>query len=73
MTVDYKNKFNVIYQNNFMVDNLQKAFEFLDNCFKLFDENTHPILVIENLNGGGYADLADYCFSYINLNKYSTT
>lgn len=69
--VDSYNKVNVIYQTNFIVSDLNKGYQFLDICFKKFDANTYPIIVIESLNGGGYIDLADYLMSYLNLNKSS--
>ena len=65
----YKNLVNVIFQNTFMISDINKGYEFLDKCFESFDNNNYPIIVIENFNGGGYADLASYFKHYLNLYK----
>jgi hypothetical protein len=67
--VDKDNEVNAIYQNSFLVTDLNKGKEFLDNCFESFDKNNYPIVVIQSMNGGGYVNLADHFISYINLNK----
>ena len=70
--VDDLNKVNVIFQNTFLVSNIELAKQLLDNCFSTFDDNDYPIIVIEALNAGGYVGLADYFISYINLYKTSS-
>ncbi len=67
---DDDNKVNVIYQETFHID-IDKTIEFLDECFSKFDNNIYPIIIIEKFNHGGYADLAHYLSSYINMNKSS--
>ena len=70
--VDNENKVNVIYQNSFLVSDLEEGEKFFDQCFSNFDNNNYPIIIIESFNSGGYGSLADYLISYINLNKTST-
>ena len=67
--VDTNKYVNVIYQSSFTSSNLEKSFEFFDQCFASFDNNNYPIVIIENFNGGGVADLANYFKSYLNINK----
>ena len=69
--VDTVNKVNVIFQKTFSPSNIEEAMIFIDNCFSSFDNNVYPIVVIEEQNGGGYINLADYLISYINLYKAS--
>lgn len=66
--VDNDNKVDVIYQSSFDLD-IDKSVKFLKDCFNLFDDNTYPIVVIEDYNGGGYLEIANYLTEYINLNK----
>ena len=73
--VDKDNNMNVIYQNSFKFekigeeDNLIIASKILDKCFENFDKNNYPIIVIEDLNGGGLVSVANYLTEYLNLNK----
>ena len=67
--VDKEKEVNVIYQNSFLVSDLNKGKKFLENCFESFDKNNYPIVVIQSKNGGGYIDLADHFIGFINLNK----
>ena len=68
--VDDDNQFNVIYQNDFEFENrAQKdgddiAKDVLDNCFKNFNKNKYPIIIIEDYNGGGSKDISDYLTEY---------
>ena len=48
--VDEVNKCNVIIQNSFDFDDIYK---FLGEMMEKFSQNTFPIIVIENYNGGG--------------------
>ena len=64
--VDNTKQVNVIYQKTFALD-FQKAKQFLDNCFSLFDKNKYPIIIIEDFNEGGNGASASYLQSYINL------
>lgn len=40
----YKNLVNVIFQNTFMISDINKGYEFLDKCFESFDNNNYPII-----------------------------
>ena len=70
-TVDHQNKVNVIFQNTFHTSNLTESIKFFDECFLSFDKNSYPLVIIESFNNGGYAELTDSLFSYINLNQSS--
>ena len=52
--VDKKNEVNVILQNTFSMD-LKKYTGSILECMDLFYSNNYPIIVIETMNGGGYA------------------
>ena len=52
--VDEVKKVNVILQNTFHLD-LTKFIGTVLECTKLFHSNSYPVIVIETLNGGGYA------------------
>ena len=67
--VDTTNLVNVIFQNSFMISDLDKGYKFFDECFESFDNNNYPIIVIENFNGGGITNLASYFKHYLNLYK----
>ena len=67
--VDISNNVNVILQKTFDISDINVAFNFLDQCFELFDNNNYPIIIIEDKNNGGRADFASYFKYYINLNK----
>ena len=69
--VDNEKKVNVFYQNTFMTED-NHIYNFLNQCFTLFDGNTYPIIVIESFNNGGSLLIANYLTEYINLNKPNT-
>ena len=52
--VDDEKKVNVILQNTFHLG-LAKFIGTVLECTKLFYSNSYPVIVIETLNGGGYA------------------
>jgi hypothetical protein len=52
--VDDEKKVNVILQNTFHLG-LAKFIGTVLECTKLFYSNNYPVIVIETLNGGGYA------------------
>ena len=64
--IDHDNGVNVIYQNSFQTQ-LEITKSFYEKCFKSFDDNTYPLVIIEHLNGGG--SFSDYMINYINLNN----
>ena len=70
--IDPNRGVNVIVQKTFAPSNTNEAKEFFDYCFSSFDNNHYPLVIIENLNGGGNKDLADYLVNYINLNSLSS-
>ena len=45
--VDNDNKVDVIYQSSFDLDK-DKSVNFLKDCFNIFDDNTYPIVIIED-------------------------
>ena len=58
--VDNTNHVNVIYQNSFRPNNADPI-GIINNfsyCHGNFSNNDYPLIVIENLNGGGFAQLA---------------
>ena len=58
--VDEKNQVNVIYQSSFK-PNPSNPIGIINNisyCHGNFSENDYPLIVIESLNGGGFAQLA---------------
>ena len=69
--VDDTNNVNVIYQNRFKFKKGAKkeAKDVLDYCFESFYKNTYPIIIIEDYNGGGSINIADYLTEYLNLNR----
>ena len=80
--IDEDNQVNVIYQNNFRfaglshAENVEIGLNILDTCFKKFDNNNYPIIVIEDFNGGGLKLIADHFTEYLNIRNpnyiYST-
>ena len=71
--VDKINEINVIYQNSFeFLDNNKKednnrGFKILDECFELFNKNKYKIVIIEDMNLGGSAKIANFFVEYLNL------
>ena len=51
---DKENNLNIYYIASFWADNMIKYKETLINCYKLFDKNNYPIVVVNDLNNGGY-------------------
>ena len=56
--VDETNKINVYYVNSFEPTDRTKFKNAIKSCVELFDKNTNPILVVNELNNGGYISLA---------------
>ena len=54
---DKDKKINVLVQENFNLEK-NKAHEIIYKCAKLFYENPYKIVVIQNLNGGGWGELS---------------
>ena len=58
--VDHINEVNVIYQNSFSPDNSDPIgiINKISYCHGNFSNNDYPLIVIESLNGGGFAQLS---------------
>lgn len=69
--VDANKRMNVIYQESFSFDDSEKVIDTLKECFYSFHTNTndYPIVIIENMNGGGKTIICDYLIAFVNLNK----
>ena len=60
--VDDKNKVNVILQNSFRFEYLQRLPKMIQ-CAEMLHTNNYPIIIIESFNGGGSA------FSYMTMHQ----
>ena len=71
--IDNNKQMNIIYQETFSFDNLEEIFNVINkvliDCFVDFYTNEYPIVIIENMNGGGNTLICDYLIALINLNK----
>ena len=56
--VDSDKKVNVYYVHSFEALNVPKYIDTIKQCVEIFDENTYPIIVINDLNNGGVVVLA---------------
>ena len=54
---DKDNKINIYLMESFYTDRAE-FYNTLMKCVKLFDQNTYPIVVINNFNSGGYLSLS---------------
>ena len=70
--VDSNKKINVIHQNTFLFDDVNKVINDMINCFIQFYTNDYPIVIIEDYNGGGTTIVCDYLIALVNLNKQLT-
>jgi len=69
--VDNDNKFNVIVQNSFNFKE-ENIIEFLGKMMEEFSKNNYPIIVIQDLNGGGliyYSSLLQKVLNYNSAKK----
>ena len=55
---DETNNINFYFVASFEPNDRQKYIETMLKCVELFDKNTYPIVVINEMNAGGYASLA---------------
>jgi len=55
---DDQNRINVYYVASFDNPNRQEYINVMKKCVELFDNNTYPILVVNQLNNGGYFSLS---------------
>ena len=69
--VDSNKHMNVIYQESFSFDDWQMVIDTLKECFYNFytNNNDYPLVIIENMNGGGLTKICDYLIAFVNLNK----
>ena len=63
---DEKNKVNVLVQNSFLI-NVRNADSKVLECFEIFYSNKYPIIIIEDKNSGGYADLLIFMHQILQL------
>ena len=55
---DTEKEINVYYISSFFPDNKDNYINTINNCYELFDRNTYPIVVINDLNDGGMVSLS---------------
>ena len=71
--IDNDKHMNVIYQETFLFDETDKILDVINKvligCFQNFYTNNYPIVIIENMNGGGNTQICDYLIALVNLNK----
>ena len=63
---DEKNKVNVLVQNSFDI-NVGNAYSKVLDCFDIFYSNEYPIIIIEDNNGGGNANLRIFMHQILQL------
>jgi hypothetical protein len=54
---DLENYVNVYYQSLFSIEEIEDYYDTVKNCLTLFDNNTFPIVVIEDMNPGGMEEM----------------
>ena len=57
-SADQTNQINIYYITSFQPSDKELFNQTLENCYKLFDDNIYPIIVINDLNNGGYVSLS---------------
>ena len=74
-SADETNQVNIYYISSFQPSNKNRFNETLVKCYKLFDENIFPIIVINDLNNGGYVSFSQILLGIISplipINVYS--
>ena len=63
--IDTNIRMNIIYQESFSFDDDEKVINTLKECFYEFhtNNNDYPIVIIENMNGGGSTLICEFnCF-----------
>ena len=74
--VDKENKINVYHLKSFGFNDLDLAFNLLNNCINLFSSNEYNILVILDYNGGGSElfsqTMVEYIQPYLSSRFYSS-
>lgn len=63
--VDEENKYNVIYQKSFSPYDFDGYEYVMEECLETFYSNDYKIIIIEDLNGGGYVDLCEPFTEYL--------
>ena len=56
--IEEEQEINYYYVSSFAPQDRQRFIETIEKCVKLFDENNYPIVVINELNSGGYTYLS---------------
>ena len=71
--IESDKQMNIIYQSTFSFDTDDEIFEAINEvlieCFANFYTNDYPIVIIENMKGGGNTLICDYLIALVNLNK----
>ena len=62
---DDENQVNVYYIHSFSTPNNKQLIEIIKNCYKLFDSNTYPIIVINDINNSGDYQIAQLLLNII--------
>ena len=62
---DNKNEINIYYIISFESEDKNNFYNTLQKCCTLFDGNEYPIIVINDLNNGGYVSLSQYFLGII--------
>ena len=55
---DQTNQVNIYYISSFEPSNKDKFNQTLEKCYKLIDDNIYPIIVINDLNNGGFVSFS---------------
>ena len=55
---DTINEINLYYISSFNPEDKNRYIKAIKDCYKLFDQNSYPIIVINDLNDGGYVYLS---------------
>ena len=72
---DETNQVNIYYITSFEPSNKNNFNKTIENCYTLFDNNSYPIIVINDLNNGGYISFSQLFLGIISplipINLYS--
>ena len=55
---DNENEINIYYISSFIPEKKNNYIQIINYCYELFDKNTYPIVVINDLNEGGFISLS---------------
>ena len=63
--VDEDNHFNILYQRSFSSNDFDNYEDIMYKCFSLFYSNEYKLIIIEDRNEGGKAELCNPCLQYV--------